>query len=70
MLDESRRDLGTHMELWVTTPDVNQGKLVPLEVYGTLQKAKITKKYISMSKRGVPNIVGKLKKKAFQQAKE
>ena len=31
------------MELWVTTPDVNLGKLVPLEVHGGLRNAKIAK---------------------------
>ena len=31
------------MELWITTPDVNLGKLVPLKVHGRLGNAKIAK---------------------------
>ena len=58
------------MELWVTTPDMNLGKLVPLEVHGKVGNAKIEKKYFPMLERGVPYIVGKLKRRAFQQAKE
>ena len=57
------------MELWVTTLDVNLGKLVPLEVHGKLENAKIAKKYFSMSEQGVPYTVGKLKRRAFQQLK-
>ena len=52
------------------TPDVNLRKLVSLEIYDRLQNAKITKKYFPMSKWGVPYTIGKLKRKAFQQAKE
>ena len=37
------------MELGVTTPDVNLGKLVLLEVHGRVGNAKIVKKYFSMS---------------------
>ena len=32
------------MELWVTTSDVNLGKLVPLEVHDRLKNAKMGKK--------------------------
>ena len=32
------------MELWVTMPDVNLGKLVPLEVHDRPKNTKITKK--------------------------
>ena len=42
--NESQGDLRTHMKLWVTTPDVNLGKLVPLEIHGRLGNAKIVKK--------------------------
>ena len=49
---------------------MNLGKLVPLEVHGSLGNAKITKKYFSMLEWGVPYIFGKLKKRAFQLAKE
>ena len=58
------------MELWVTMPNVNLGKLVPLEVHNRLGNAKITKKYFLMLEWGVPYTVGKLKKRTFQQAKE
>ena len=51
-------------------PDVNLEKLVPLEVHGRLKNAKIAKKYFPMLKWGVPYIIRKLKKIAFQQAKE
>ena len=51
-------------------PDVNLGKLVPLEVHGKIKNAKIAKKYFSMSKWGLPYIVGKLKRRYFQQAKK
>ena len=47
--NESHGDLCTHMELWVSMPDVNLGKLVPLEVHGRLGNAKIAKKYFAMS---------------------
>ena len=49
---------------------MNLGKLVPLEVYGRVRNAKIAKKYFPMSEWGVPYIVGKLKRRDFQQAKE
>ena len=67
---ESRCDLGTHMELWVTTPNVNLGKLVPLEVQGRLGNVKITKIYFPMLEWSVTYIVGKLKRRDFQQAKD
>ena len=54
----------------LTTPDVNLGKLVPLEVHGRLRNAKIAKKYFPMSEWGVPYTARKLKKRALQQAKE
>ena len=46
------------------------GKLVLLEVHGRLGNAKIANKYYPMSKWGVPYSLGKLKRRAFQQAKE
>ena len=49
---------------------MNLGKLVPLEVHGRLENAKIAKKYFLMLEWGVPYTVGKLKKRTFQQAKE
>ena len=52
------------------TPDANLGKLVPLEVHGRVRNAKIAKKYFLMLEWGMPYIVGKLKRRAFQQAKE
>ena len=52
------------------TPDVNLEKLVPLEVHGKVGNAKIAKKYFPMLELGVPYTVGKLKRRAFQQAKE
>ena len=58
------------MELCVTTSDVNFGKLVPLEVHGRVGNAKIEKKYFLMSEWDVPYTVGKLKRRAFQQAKD
>ena len=58
------------MELWVTTPDVNLEKLVPLKIPDRLGNAKIVKKYFSMLEWGLPYIVGKLKRRTFQQAKE
>ena len=51
-------------------PDVNLGKLVPLEVHGRVGNAKIAKKYFLMSEGDMPYTVGKLKRRAFQQAKE
>ena len=66
---ESRGDLWTHMELWVTTPDVNLGKLVPLEVHGRVWNAKIAKKYSPISEWGVPYTVGNLKRRAFHKLK-
>ena len=58
------------MELWVTTSDVNLGKLVPLEVHNKLGNAKIAKKYFPMLEQIVPYIVGKLKRRAFQKSDE
>ena len=58
------------MELWVTMPDVNLGKLVLLEVHGRFENTKIATKQNLMSEWGVPYIVEKLKRRAFQQAKE
>ena len=58
------------MELWVTTLDVNLGKLVSLEAHGKLENAKIAKKYFSMSEQGIPYITGKKKRRDLQQAKE
>ena len=49
---------------------MNLGKLVPLKVHDRLKNAKIAKKYFPMLERGVPYTVGKLKRRAFQQAKE
>ena len=51
-------------------PDVNLGKLVPLEVHGRVENAKIAKKYFTMLEWGVSYTIGKLKRRAFQQAKE
>ena len=52
------------------TPDMNLGKLVPLEVHDKVRNAKIAKKYFLMLEWGVRYVVGKLKRRAFQQAKE
>ena len=49
---------------------MNLRKLVPLEVHGRVGNAKTAKKYFPMSEWGVPYTVGKLKRRAFQQAKE
>ena len=49
---------------------MNLGKLVPLEVHGKVGNAKIANKYFLMSEWCVPYTVGKLKRRAFQQAKE
>ena len=51
-------------------PDVNLGKLVPLKVHGRVGNAKIVRKYFLMLELGVPYTVGKLKRRAFQQAQE
>ena len=51
-------------------PDVNLGKLVPLEVPGRVRNTKIAKKYFPMLESSVPYTVGKLKRRTFQQAKE
>ena len=51
-------------------PNVNLGKLVPLEVHGRVKNTKIAKKYFLMLEWDVPYIVGKLKRRAFQKAKE
>ena len=58
------------MELWVTMPDVNLGKLVPLEVHGRLKNAKIAKKYFPMLEWDVLYTIGKLERRNFQQAKK
>ena len=58
------------MEFLVTTPDVNLGKLVPLEVHGRVRNVKIAKKYSPMLEWGVHSAIGKLNIRAFQQAKE
>ena len=49
---------------------MNLGKLVPLEVHARVGNAKIAKKYFLMSKWGVPYTIEKLKRGAFDQAKE
>ena len=49
---------------------MNLGKLVPLEVHGRVGNAEIANKYFPMSELGVPYTVAKLKRRAFQQAKE
>ena len=49
---------------------MNLRKLVPLEVHGRVENAKIEKKYFLMSEWGMPSIVGNLKRRAFQQTKE
>ena len=49
---------------------MNLGKLVPLEVHGSVGNANIAKKYFSMLECGVLYIFGKLKRRGFQQAKE
>ena len=51
------------------TLNVNLGKLVPLEVHDRLENAKIAKEYFLMLEWGVPYTVGKLKRRAFQQAR-
>ena len=51
-------------------PDVNLEKLVPLEIHDRLENTKIAKKVLSTVGMGMPYIVGKLKRRAFQQAKE
>ena len=45
-------------------------KLVPLEVHDRLKNAKIATKYFLKLECGVPYTIGKVKKRAFQQAKE
>ena len=49
---------------------MNLGKLVPLEVHGRVENAKIAKKYFPMLEWGVPSTVRKLKRRTFQQDKE
>ena len=49
---------------------MNLGKLVPLEVHSRVRNAKVAKKYFQMLEWGVPYTVGKLKRRAFQRAKE
>ena len=46
--NESRGDSRTHIELWVTMPNVNLGKPIPLEVHDMVGNAKIAKKYFLM----------------------
>ena len=49
---------------------MNLGKLVLLGVHGRLRNAKIAKKYFPMSEWGVSYADEKLKKRAFQKAKD
>ena len=49
---------------------MNLGKLVPLEVHDRVENANNSKKNFPMLEWGVPYTVGKLKRRAFQQAKE
>ena len=49
---------------------MNLGKLVPLKVHGRVGNAKIVKKYFPMLEFGVLYTIEKLKRRAFQQAKE
>ena len=49
---------------------MNLGKLVPLDVHGKVGNAKIAKRYFPMSEWSMPYTVGKLKRRAFQKAKE
>ena len=49
---------------------MNLGKLVPLEVHGRVGNAKIAIKHFPMLEWGMLYTVGKLKRRAFQQAKE
>ena len=51
-------------------PDVNLGKLVPLEFHDRLGYTKIEKKYFPMLKWGVPYKIQMLKIRAFQQTKK
>ena len=51
------------------TPNVNLGKLVPLEVHGRVRNAKLAKKYFLMLEWGMPYIVGKLKRKLSNKLK-
>ena len=46
-------------------PDLNLGKLVPLEVHDKLKNAKITEKYFPISKLGLPYNCWKAKEKGF-----
>ena len=52
------------------TSDMNLGKLVLFEVHSRLENAKVPKKYFSMLEWNTLYVVGKLKIRAFQQAKE
>ena len=45
-------------------PNVNLGKLVPLEVHGRVRNAKIENKYFPMLEWGVLYTVGKIKQRA------
>ena len=49
---------------------MNLGKLVPLEVHDKVGNAKIEKEYFPMLEWDVPYTIGKIKRIAFQQAKE
>ena len=51
-------------------PDMNLRKLVPLEVHCRFINTKIAKEYFPMSKWNMPYIIGKLKRRAFQETKE
>ena len=49
---------------------MNLEKLVPLEVHSRVKNGKITMKSFSMLEWGLPYTIGKLKRRAFQQAKD
>ena len=50
-------------------PEVNLGKLVPLEVHDRVGNAKIAKKYFPMLEWGVPYTAGKLKRRPSNKLK-
>ena len=50
--------------------DVNLGRLIILEVHGRLGNIKIAKKYFPMLEWSMLYTVGKLKRRAFQLAKD
>ena len=54
----------THSE-----PDVNLGKLVPLEVHSILENAKITKKHFPKLTWGMPYNIGKIIGRTFHKLK-